>query len=56
MDVTEELKDLVMKFKQETGIIFKYANFMTHEEMHRYQLWLLQRSDIKFNTVANRKY
>jgi hypothetical protein len=56
MDVTEEYKKLLEEFRNECGIVFKYSNYMTHEEMNEFQFWMLSKSKIKFTNVSNRKY
>lgn len=56
MDVTEEYKKLLEEFINESGIVFKYSNYMTHGEMAKFQFWMLNKSKIKFSNVSDRKY
>ena len=56
MDVTEEYKKLLQEFRNESGIFFKYSNYMTHHEMSQFQFWMMNKYKIELNNVANRKY
>lgn len=49
-------RKLIENYKNESKEVFKYTNFMTYEEMAKFNFWRIQKSDIKFDSIAHQKY